>query len=247
MNTPPNPAPEPGTLTTLHPVHIQTVENLVAKVYDYAAGNAQIEHLKQQAESVATIMERLKAGTLKGPDSVKDGMTAPPVRSTAVGHASLDLLISELERKLPDLAAAHSLTRPGWKVKDHLEEIKHALQAEGIDTTQASKEWLLFGPSPTVTTPSAVPNNPPMVKLTWRDSAQPIVGWRFTDDLPPLRSVLCESIGYVVAEDGENIMLAQSIGDRNEKNQQANACMVIPRCCIVERVTLGLAILHAHS
>lgn len=182
----PNPAAPtrpPGSLSGLHPVHIQTIENLVAKVQALTGSTTQIDHLHQQAESVETILERLKAGTLKGPDS------------------------------LPEMAYPKHAAKPGEVI-------------------------------PTVTTPSAVPSKPPMVRILWRDSAQPIVGWRFMDDLPPLRSVHCESIGYVVAEDAENIMLAQSIGDRDHENQQANACMVIPKCCIVERITLGLAILH---
>lgn len=66
----PTPVPLPAGM--LHPIHVQTIDGLVRQAMAPAEPEVQAErrrlhYLYQQAESVSSIMQRLKDGTLKGP------------------------------------------------------------------------------------------------------------------------------------------------------------------------------------
>ncbi|WHI46569.1 hypothetical protein [Microbulbifer sp. VAAF005] len=76
-----------------------------------------------------------------------------------------------------------------------------------------------------------------LVRVEWVDSAQPYSQWSHIDDLPPLEIVECWTVGWLVAESKDVLMLAQSLGDVNTSSAQASGLMRIPRAC-VKKVTV---------
>jgi hypothetical protein len=56
------------------------------------------------------------------------------------------------------------------------------------------------------------PDNPILVE--WIDSAQPISAWMFLEKKPRLEIIQCVSVGWVVGETDEVLMLAPNLGIR---------------------------------
>lgn len=54
---------------------------------------------------------------------------------------------------------------------------------------------------------------PRLVLVEWVDSAQPVTGWRFLEDAPPLEAIRCYSVGWLVGESRSAKMLVPNIGD----------------------------------
>ncbi|MEX2964742.1 hypothetical protein [Microbulbifer sp. TYP-18] len=71
-----------------------------------------------------------------------------------------------------------------------------------------------------------------LVRVDWVDSAQPYGCWNHLSDLPPLEVVECKTVGWLVAESDEVLMLAQNLGDVNTESAQASGLMRIPRVCV---------------
>lgn len=67
------------------------------------------------------------------------------------------------------------------------------------------------------------------VCIEWWDSRRPADEWVFVGDAE-FSACRCRSVGFVLRETEEEIVLAQSIADGGE---QACGVMVIPRCCII--------------
>ena len=80
---------------------------------------------------------------------------------------------------------------------------------------------------------------PKLVIVEWLDSAQPMPGWRFLDDLPPLVVVRCLSVGWLVAENKHVKVLAPNIGGLNGEDAQASGFIRIPVACIVRQKGLA--------
>lgn len=78
-----------------------------------------------------------------------------------------------------------------------------------------------------------------LVIVTWVDSAQPVPGWCYLTDLPPNTAVQCKSVGWIVADSGESVMLAPNIGDEREDSAQASGCFRIPRASIIGIVEIS--------
>ncbi|HEY9544744.1 MAG TPA: hypothetical protein VIR56_01985 [Solimonas sp.] len=76
------------------------------------------------------------------------------------------------------------------------------------------------------------------VLIEWLDSAQPIPGWRLLSDLPNPDVVKCESVGWIIGETDDVLMLAPNIGDRGGDSEQASGFIRIPVVSITRRVTL---------
>jgi len=74
--------------------------------------------------------------------------------------------------------------------------------------------------------------------IEWLDSARPSPDWRFVSDLPPLESVRCMSVGWVVAEDSTTLMLAPNVGDADSDSPQACGFLRVPKRSVVRRVSL---------
>jgi len=73
-----------------------------------------------------------------------------------------------------------------------------------------------------------------LVMVDWVDSAQPYGHWCHLDDLPPMEVIRCQTVGWLVAESEDVLMLAQNLGDISTGNAQASGLMRIPRACVRE-------------
>lgn len=78
----------------------------------------------------------------------------------------------------------------------------------------------------------------PLVLLEWEDSAQPLPAWRFLSDPPEATVVLCRSVGWIVAETADVLMLAPNLGDYSSDDPQASGFMRIPTRCVTRRARL---------
>ena len=83
----------------------------------------------------------------------------------------------------------------------------------------------------------ANPDNPILVE--WTDSAQPISAWMFLEKKPSLEIIQCVSVGWVVGETDEVLMLAPNLGDiESGGSAQASAYIRIPKSAVTRRVEL---------
>jgi hypothetical protein len=71
-----------------------------------------------------------------------------------------------------------------------------------------------------------------LVLVEWEDSLQPVSAWHIMDDLPVLEVAHCKTVGWLVAENGEAVMVAQSSADLKSTDAQAGGFMRIPKSCI---------------
>ena len=83
----------------------------------------------------------------------------------------------------------------------------------------------------------ANPDNPILVE--WIDSAQPISAWMFMENKPSLEIIQCVSVGWVVGETDEVLMLAPNLGDiESGGSGQASGFIRIPKSAVTRRVEL---------
>jgi len=81
------------------------------------------------------------------------------------------------------------------------------------------------------------PNNPILVE--WTDSAQPISAWMFLENKPSLEIIQCVSVGWVVGETDEVLMLAPNLGDiESGGSGQASGFIRIPKSAVTRRVAM---------
>ena len=74
-----------------------------------------------------------------------------------------------------------------------------------------------------------------MIYVSWVDSCAPAWGWNDLVDLD-IHEYLIDSIGFLIEEDDDNLMLAMSFSQ--EDPNKLNAPFIIPKCCIKERYLL---------
>ena len=83
----------------------------------------------------------------------------------------------------------------------------------------------------------ANPDNPILVE--WIDSAQPISAWMFLENKPSLEIIQCVSVGWVVGETDEVLMLAPNLGDiESGGSGQGSGFIRIPKSAVTRRVEL---------
>ena len=83
----------------------------------------------------------------------------------------------------------------------------------------------------------ANPDNPILVE--WIDSAQPISAWMFLENKPSLEIIQCVSVGWVVGETDEVLMLAPNLGDiESGGSGQASGFIRIPKSAVTRRVAM---------
>ena len=83
----------------------------------------------------------------------------------------------------------------------------------------------------------ANPDNPILVE--WIDSAQPIGAWMFLENKPSLEIIQCVSVGWVVGETDDVLMLAPNLGDiESGGSGQASGFIRIPKSAVTRRVEL---------
>ncbi len=73
--------------------------------------------------------------------------------------------------------------------------------------------------------------------IEWADSRQPTNEWVLLDESKRLDFCRCYSVGFVVQEDEDVIVLAANVGDVEEK-AQATGVIVIPRVAVLKRTLL---------
>ena len=80
-----------------------------------------------------------------------------------------------------------------------------------------------------------------LVLITWLDSGK-IVGneWTFTTDLPTTALVItCQSVGWIVRETEEELVIAPHVGaERDGRPQQFLGLLAIPKVAIQQRTPL---------
>ena len=73
----------------------------------------------------------------------------------------------------------------------------------------------------------------------WMDSAQPISAWMFLENKPRLETIQCVSVGWVVGETDEVLMLAPNLGDiESGGSAQGSGFIRIPQSAVTRRVVL---------
>ena len=83
----------------------------------------------------------------------------------------------------------------------------------------------------------ANPDNPILVE--WIDSAQPISAWMFLENKPSLEIIQCVSVGWLVGETDDVLMLAPNLGDiESGGSGQASGFIRIPKSALTRRVEL---------
>ena len=70
-------------------------------------------------------------------------------------------------------------------------------------------------------------DKPRVVLVEWEDSAQALPKWQWLDDIEEPSIVRCQSVGWLVHEDGRELRLAVSLGG-NDAEYQAAGIIAIP-------------------
>ena len=82
-------------------------------------------------------------------------------------------------------------------------------------------------------------NNDNPLLVEWIDSAQPIAAWMFLENMPRMEVIECVSVGWLVAETDEVLMLAPNLGDiQSGGSAQASGFIRIPKLAVTRRVVL---------
>lgn len=76
-----------------------------------------------------------------------------------------------------------------------------------------------------------------MVLIEWLDSRQPTQGWQFLEDLEIPKACKCISMGWLLDEDAERVVIAAHRNDQDQ-NDQVMGIMVIPSCSIQKKIIL---------
>lgn len=77
-----------------------------------------------------------------------------------------------------------------------------------------------------------------LVMVEWIDSVQPIPAWNFLENLPKIEPIRCKSVGWVVGETKDVLMLASNLGGTGGEYNQGCGLMQITKATIKRRRTL---------
>jgi hypothetical protein len=80
----------------------------------------------------------------------------------------------------------------------------------------------------------------PLVIIRWLDSRQPCGQWRYLAALPEARAVEVATVGWLVKNTDDVMVVCQNVGDlEHPEKAQASGIMTIPTRCVlsVERLT----------
>ncbi|MEQ1648433.1 MAG: hypothetical protein ABL898_07600 [Hyphomicrobiaceae bacterium] len=72
-----------------------------------------------------------------------------------------------------------------------------------------------------------------LVMVTWEDSRQPTSKWTFLSDLPDHTAVKCTTVGWLLKDNDDVKVLAQSMGDIDADEMQTSGVMTIPARCVI--------------
>jgi len=82
--------------------------------------------------------------------------------------------------------------------------------------------------------------NCPLVIIRWQDSRQPCGHWRFLSALPETSAVEVATVGWLLKNTGDVMVVCQNVGDlAHPEKAQASGIMTIPTRCVlsVEKLT----------
>jgi len=79
-----------------------------------------------------------------------------------------------------------------------------------------------------------------MVLIEWLDSRQPFSGWQFLKDLEMPKSCKCISVGWLLEEDADQVVVAAHLNDLG-KDDQVMGVMAIPSCSILKKTLLKIS------
>lgn len=74
--------------------------------------------------------------------------------------------------------------------------------------------------------------------IEWLDSRQSDGNWRYVRGYDASLPVKCVSVGWVVFDDGDTVVLAQSFGDIGDEDMQMAGLKTIPSRAITRRVAI---------
>jgi len=73
----------------------------------------------------------------------------------------------------------------------------------------------------------------PIVLIEWEDSCSWSSEWIFTKNLQKIyENVYCWTVGWILNEDQETIVITQTLGDIHKENEQFTGVIQIPKSAI---------------
>ena len=78
----------------------------------------------------------------------------------------------------------------------------------------------------------------PLVVIEWEDSQRPVGAWQWIDEYELPNSVLCLSVGFLIARTKDAIALAPNLGDLAQERAQASGIIRIPVSAVRSQIEL---------
>ena len=78
-----------------------------------------------------------------------------------------------------------------------------------------------------------------LVRIDWEDSARPISAWQWVEDYALPETVVCVSVGFLIADTEAAVAIAPNLGDIGHDRLQASGIIRIPRCSIKRMIVIS--------
>jgi len=72
-----------------------------------------------------------------------------------------------------------------------------------------------------------------LVIVEWLDSRQPVSQWMRADDLPEFSAASIQSVGWLLRQDDEMVVVAANLADGGTDEAQVSGVIQIPARCVV--------------
>ena len=82
------------------------------------------------------------------------------------------------------------------------------------------------------------PSDLECVMVTWVDSVQPDSHWQFLSNMPKADLPVCQTLGWVVDETPDSLMVAQTVSAEDDGDHAAIGLVRIPKAAIKSRQIL---------
>ena len=69
--------------------------------------------------------------------------------------------------------------------------------------------------------------SPPLVLIECEDSARPVPAWQFLDEINDTSPVRCQSVGFLIHDGEDAVVLAPNVGAMGTKEGQASGVNAI--------------------
>jgi hypothetical protein len=81
---------------------------------------------------------------------------------------------------------------------------------------------------------------PPLVLIEWLDSGQPMPSWQWLAEIEDRRPHLCVSVGFLLQDDGQAVVVAPNLGASNGDDawDQASGAITIPALAVQRMLPL---------